>query len=310
LAKKHHNKPNHQVMGEAVLRFREASRDPASSVSHRFETTAKWARIADEENDSSALEAYSMAIELLPQLAMLGLDLQSRHRALKLKSNIGLASDAAAHAHRLNIMGKAVEFLETGRSVFWSQALQLHTSLDALKPNHPQLEKRVEYILKELGKASHRDVAHIRTLPPPHREHNAVDIEDRHYRTLNAEWLGLIQTIRNLKGFEEFLRIKKLDGLRKAATNGPVIILNASKSCCTAFVVRPSQEVQGVNMEQMSLALAQFHVDFLRELRKGSGDLLLGFLTSLKQTPPETPSQIAVNLMKFSAYSWRHFGSA
>ncbi|KAJ7830797.1 hypothetical protein B0H14DRAFT_2515559 [Mycena olivaceomarginata] len=72
--------------------------------------------IAHSELHESALEAYEFSIALLPQLAMLGLDIHSRHKALTLAVNAGLASDAAACASSRNHQERAVELLEAGRS--------------------------------------------------------------------------------------------------------------------------------------------------------------------------------------------------
>ncbi|KAJ7339801.1 CHAT domain-containing protein [Mycena albidolilacea] len=77
-------------MEEAIITFRRAA-SHTSSVSHRFKMSAIWARAADRRNHASALEAYETAIGLLPQLAMLGLNLDSRQRAMRLETNIGLA---------------------------------------------------------------------------------------------------------------------------------------------------------------------------------------------------------------------------
>ena len=71
---------------------------------------------------SSALEAYRAVIGLLPRLAMLGLDLRSRHQAL-MSGTDGLARIAATCAIQSGWYGEAIELLEKGSAVFCSQAL-------------------------------------------------------------------------------------------------------------------------------------------------------------------------------------------
>ena len=66
----------------------------AALASLRFRAAISWAHDADHHHQP-ALDAYEAAIELLPRLAMLGLDLQSRQQALTMGSD-GLAHDAAA----------------------------------------------------------------------------------------------------------------------------------------------------------------------------------------------------------------------
>jgi len=93
----------------------------------------------------SALEAYQAVIEFLPHMAMVGLNLQARWRALTSGSD-GLARDAAACAIRSGQYERAVELLEEGRAVFWSQALQLRTPMTNLHAAAPELEAKLRRI--------------------------------------------------------------------------------------------------------------------------------------------------------------------
>jgi len=74
------------------------------------------------------------------------LGLQARQQALASGSD-GLARDAAACAIRLVQYGEAVELLEAGRGVFWSQALQLRTPMADLHDMAPDIEKTETYLL-------------------------------------------------------------------------------------------------------------------------------------------------------------------
>jgi hypothetical protein len=106
--------------------FQAAVMCKAAPASERFRVAKSWAHHADS-NHKSSLDAYQAATELLPHLAMLGLDLHSRQQAL-ISGSDGLAHNAAACAIRSAQYDKAVELLKEGRAVFWSQALQLCTS--------------------------------------------------------------------------------------------------------------------------------------------------------------------------------------
>ncbi|KAJ7246212.1 CHAT domain-containing protein [Mycena rebaudengoi] len=268
-------------MEEAVIALRESSGYPPSPVSYRCQAAAFWARSADLGNHNSALEAYETSIEMLPQQAMLGLDLQSRQKALTLEVTIGLAADAAACASRSNKFSKAVEFLEAGRAVFWSQALQLHTSLDDLQVAHPELAERISNISKQLELGSHRAVASLRMLPAVHKDHMMLDKEDAHYRKLNAEWVQNLDQVRQQPGFQQFLKPKLINELRAAATHGPIIILNASTSGCTAWIVTLSKDVQSINLENMTWANAQMFVELLYALQSQSSMQIALILTKI-----------------------------
>ncbi|KAJ7107941.1 CHAT domain-containing protein [Mycena epipterygia] len=257
---------NRDIMEDAIIAFHESSGYLPSPVYERCEAATTWARHAEQRNHASTLEAYETSVELLPQHAMLGLDIQSHQKALKLKWTIGLATDAAACASRLNKLGKAIELLEAGRSVFWSQALQLHTSLDDLEAVHPELAERIRNISKDLEVGSHRAVASIRMLPAVHKDHMMLDKDDAYYCKLNAKWVEVIDEVHLKPGFQRFLRPKLMNELKAAAINGPIIILNPSRSLCTAFIVTLSEDVQSVDLENMTWGRAQQLVDLLHAL--------------------------------------------
>ncbi|MER7639102.1 CHAT domain-containing protein [Streptomyces sp. NPDC126522] len=54
---------------------------------------------------------------------------------------------------------------------------------------------------------------------------------------LAREWDGLVEEVRRLPGFEDFLRPPPLDTLLEAARSGPVVIVNVSRWRCDALVV-------------------------------------------------------------------------
>ena len=124
----------------AVDSSREAVNISSASAFQRFTAALSWAQSADARAHSSTLEAYQLAIDLLPHLATLGHSLQARQEILAVKSD-GLARNGTACAIRSGEFGKAVEFLEHGRSTFWSQALRLRTPLDSLDIEAPEQAK-------------------------------------------------------------------------------------------------------------------------------------------------------------------------
>jgi hypothetical protein len=100
----------------------------SKSPSQHFHIAQRWAYYADLYQHPSAIEAYDAALLILPQLAALSLDIQSRHKALTAGSD-GLARRAARCAIREGHLDKAVEYLDTGRAVFWSQLACLRSPL-------------------------------------------------------------------------------------------------------------------------------------------------------------------------------------
>ena len=147
-----------EYLDKAMAAFRVAVTCQSAPASGRFRTAKSWARHAHKSSHESALDAYYAAIALLPRLAILGLDVQSRQQALASGSD-GLARDAAVCAIRSGQYGKAVELLEAGRGVFWSQALQLRSPMTNLRDVAPKLEQKLRRIFFALEQGSLRDAS-------------------------------------------------------------------------------------------------------------------------------------------------------
>jgi hypothetical protein len=86
--------------------------------------------------------AYRRGIELLPLLAWRGVDLGEREALLA--EETGLASRAAELALEAGRVEDAVEVLEQGRGVLWSQVFDMRSDLDVLRKDHPDHARRME----------------------------------------------------------------------------------------------------------------------------------------------------------------------
>ncbi|KAJ6607240.1 CHAT domain-containing protein [Mycena sp. CBHHK59/15] len=264
----------HSDASETFPWFMEASAYLPSPLSRRFTTACAWAYYAGQWNHESALEAYESAISLRSQLTLVSPDIRSRQKALSSNPTYGLAGDSAACAVRLNNIERAVEFAEAGRSVLWSQALQLRAPLDGLRLADPDLAQQVSDILQELEHRSHQDLSLSRMALTAHsKEHVTLDAEAKRYRQLNVDWLHALNDVRNLPGFEDFLLPKRLEVLRGAAINGPVVILNSSNYSCVALIVTRSDDIQCVSLPDVTVAWAIFLVQLLRALSRSTFNL-------------------------------------
>jgi hypothetical protein len=165
----------------------------------------------------------------------------------------GLARNAAACAIRSGDFGKAVEFLETGRNIFWSQALQLRTPLDELRTAAPDLAKKLQDISRALEQGSFRDTSADLSSTS---QRMSVEKETIRYRSLNEDWWATLAKVRLLDGFGDFLRPKTLGTLQHAASKGPVIILNSSIYGCDALIVT-SSSVNYIPLSKMTSSVAK-----------------------------------------------------
>jgi hypothetical protein len=244
-----------RYLDEGITAFRTAVNCETAPAFQRFSAARLWAHHADF-NHESALDAYRAAIEILPRLAMFGLDVQTRQQALTYGSD-GLARDAAACAIRSGQYVKAIELLEAGRAVFWSQALQLRTPMADLQVVAPELATELKCIASALERGSFRDMSEDMTDTP--QKVMLMEKEASHLNHLNDMWLATLEKARQLDGFQDFLRPSRLSTLQCAAINGLVVILNASESGCDALIMTLTG-VEHIPLPELSLTDAHMLV--------------------------------------------------
>ncbi|KAJ6549648.1 CHAT domain-containing protein [Mycena sp. CBHHK59/15] len=250
-------------LDEAMDAFRQASTYALSSTTERFRSSRGWARLADDTQHSSALEAYRTAISLLYEISALGSTIQDRHKALAMSNADTLVRDAASCAVRLTEVGEGVEFLETGRSIFWTQALHLRTPLDELRLEHPSLAHRMTEIAEKLERGSHRPHASTLLVSPESPQYIPLDADAKRLRDLNDDWNQTLTEIRDLPRFTYFLRPKPFNELALAARNGPVVTINPNLFTCDALVVCPKL-VMCISLEGVTSGAVSFLVALLR----------------------------------------------
>ena len=179
----------------------------------------------------------------------------------------GLARNAAACAIRSHQYNKAVEFLEEGRAVFWSQALELRTPMTHLRDVAPVLESRLKSLSFALEQGSLRDTSRNPTDSP--QKLISMEQEARHFRRLNTEWLETLAEVRKLPGFQDFLRPNRLSTLQSAAVDAPVVILNASKSSVDALIMT-SSDVKHIPLPNLSFTAINQLVRLIRTASAGN----------------------------------------
>ena len=221
----------------AILYSSQAARSRTSPTSVCFRASQLWVECIRLQHDPQCLlDAYTVAVDLLPQLAWIGLSLHDRYHQLLQAADA--VCDAAAAALEAHFPELAVEWLEQGRSIVWSQLSQLRTPVDDLRTAHPELAAQFERVSYQLEHTGTRDRAALNELTS---HSNMVDglLENQasQHHTLAIERERLLAEIRALPGFERFLLPKTIDQLSSLTHLGPVIFLNASKYRCDALVV-------------------------------------------------------------------------
>jgi hypothetical protein len=229
---------------------------------------------------SSLLDAYKTAINIVPQLAWLGLSIDDRYYQLKQAEHV--VRDAAAAAIGAGQHHTALEWLEQGRSVIWNQLFQLRTPLDDLKQVQPDLADKLIEVSKNLEAVGTSEV-----VASGSNQYSINSMAQRcHDLALKQE--EIVRQIRAIQGFERFLLPKTLSELVSAAHAGPVVILNVSKIRCDALVITSkSDTVLHVPLSNLTYKDAQ-------ELHKSLRNLLFSYGRSILSEADRAGSSVPV----------------
>jgi tetratricopeptide (TPR) repeat protein len=171
-----------------------------------------------DQYGSLILDLHAKIIGLLPRAANFGLDHKTRLQVITGSDEI--SRNAAARAVLLGRLSQAVELLEEGRGIFWSQTLHLRATVfdgipDKDRENLLRLLRQLEFGTRNTENSdqtvSQREEA----------------LERR--RQLDEEVQALISKIRAHSGCGRFLMPAAFQKLLCSLPNGFVVILNASK---------------------------------------------------------------------------------
>jgi hypothetical protein len=204
------------------------------------------------EGWSESIPAFTAALDILPELSWLGLSIRDRHYHIVAAGEV--VREAVGTAINAHEYGRAVEWLEQGRSIIWGQILELRTPVDALKQSHPDLAEKLLLFSTQLEGAGTRDISlHWELLQLA---------GDRYHEVAHARDL-LLKEIRALPKFSRFLLPKTMSEISLAAEHGPVVILNVSLWQTAALVLMP-----GFVEEILYIPLPEFHIERIDALEK------------------------------------------
>ena len=256
---------------QAVSRYSRAACASIGPTTIRFHASQAWISCARTLGHHSLLHAYSVAIDLLPHLAWIGLSLAHRYRELIQGTDV--VREAAAAAVDLGQLETAVEWLEQGRSIVWGELFQLRSSYDELSCAYPDHACRLRELSTALEHASATREKSLSSLSEhaqnaKHRGVESLEQEADRHRTIAIDRDKLLQDIRGFPGFERFLLHKEFSQLRASAHSGPVVILNAAESRCDALMVLTDVE------DVIHVPLPNFSLRWCKGLQKTLKSLL------------------------------------
>ncbi|KAG2144241.1 CHAT domain-containing protein [Suillus clintonianus] len=219
------------------------------AVSRSDLTAAKsWVTSAEEMNHESALLAYQTALKFLDQLVTI-LSSSPRHFDVVKVAIASLAMDAFSCSVRHGALTTAVEMVEQGRAVFWTQLARLRSPLDELSlsgDTGAALEKEFKQLSFGLRSAFDQ----------------STEEQSPQIRQLTIQWNDVVSRIRMQPDCSRFLLPPLFSDLQKAAAEGPVIIVNASEYSCDALIVLSSQDPVHVPLDITRTEVSELSSEF------------------------------------------------
>ncbi|KAH9977044.1 CHAT domain-containing protein [Lactifluus volemus] len=207
--------------------------DTNTGVSYKFRFSHLWAILARRLGHPSVTAAYENAFSLMQDTLYYAPTLESQHfRLVSMREHYEeLPSHYASYQVHTGQINKAIETLERGRALLWSEMRGFRTSADKLRAVDSNLAAEFEAINGDLEKVT-------KSMVP--RENMGIEGSEvrgtwetnpfGHLVTKQRQLLDdrdkLISRIRALPECGNFLKPPSFDTLRSAALRGPVIIIN------------------------------------------------------------------------------------
>ena len=228
-------------VGEFMQLCSELANDGSGEVFHRFEISCNWAIFARANRHPSASTAHETAMSLLQETLDSCPTLQIQHHRLSLASRDAgtFPSHHASYQIENGQVEQAIETLERGRALIWSEMRGLRTSTDRLRAADPaiadkfaDINQRLESVAMSVAQSDDDGLGLGKTGPGRTIGHLVLT-----QRTLLDERNSLISHIRSLPGLEDFLKPLSFDVLNSAAACGPVIIINQTHPIFPSHII-------------------------------------------------------------------------
>ncbi|KAI9452595.1 CHAT domain-containing protein [Lactarius psammicola] len=234
-----------QDLDELVKLLSQRANDGHATLPNRFLFACEWAFVAQLTRHPSVSTAYESAMSLKRDTLLFAPTLQLQHATLATSEDThSISLDYASYQVDLHQLEEAVETLERGRALLWSEMRHLRTSVNQLLQADPQLADKFAAVNQDLEELT-------KSIPPSHGlnvddggvdDLRAVDSFGRlllKQRGLLKERDNLISQIQALPGFDSFLTSPSFNTLRSAASSGPVIIINHSEWRSDILILLP-----------------------------------------------------------------------
>jgi len=199
-------------------------------ITDRFRYSCHWAQFARACSHPCTATAYDYALSLMRDSFTSAPTVDIQHsRLVAMRDDYEtLPLDSASYQVYTGHLQSAVETLERGRALIWSEMRGLRSSIDQLRASDPDVADKLIAINQDLedltltlaqndyGDGREEDLEGVDPFGRlVVRQQGLLDDRDK-----------LISQIRARKGLESFLKSPSFDDLHSAAVRGPVIMIN------------------------------------------------------------------------------------
>jgi hypothetical protein len=244
-------------------RLRAASTDMRNVEATYKSVTRDMDEAACSRYNTLVLELYFQIIGILPLAANFSIDHKARLQAVVGTDRI--ARNAASRAVLVGRVSVAIETLEEGRGVFWTQTLHLRTTAFDSVPKDDREE--LQRLLLLLNHATHGT-----EISEPSAAQRERELGRRRY--LNEQVQPLIAKIRGYPGLSRFLLPSTFDAVFASLPDGFVVIVNTSEVAHHALLLHwPTGLATSLELD---LPRARFESDALKSKLPRDGTAING----------------------------------
>ncbi|KAI0297050.1 CHAT domain-containing protein [Multifurca ochricompacta] len=217
---------------ESMTVFQSAYDEEYINPRTRYEIACHWAACA---------RGHLLDAEFVGSWANSGSTTPSSQRDMGSARAVPL--DCASYYIEMGSLEKAVESLERGRALLWSEMRGLRTSMDQLRASdNASLADRFMVISQELENiTTSKEVLELQSRgdaqPDDHHGPDEFGEIMARVRMLERERGEIVDEIRARPGFKNFLKAIPFRILQTAAACGPVIIINHCRYRCDILII-------------------------------------------------------------------------
>jgi CHAT domain-containing protein len=236
------SQPGHR--NKSVSMFEDAFQDESATTSERLTIAWWWATFARAWDHPSTTLAYQNTLAALHGALTGAIDVQWNPSTTGLLgSKIHIPLDYASYQIEKGQLELAVETIEQGKTMIWSDIYGLRTSAGRLRMANPDLAERLATVSQDLAAVNasilaHRAAASRLDEEEDHEHMDTFSPMFKEQRRLLRERQEIVAGIKALPGFENFMETERFRTLQDAASRGPIIFINHCRWRCDILIVR------------------------------------------------------------------------